>query len=198
MSVLQGFSFHVLSVVLCCLEWHTRVWREGDTSLPGCPATDRDRDRREKKIHIWRFHVFTADSFDSFSSFPLMHPTPTWRWWSQITPVLWKHGNAPTPHKFLSPKASQQLWGAQPQAPRAAPRGQPFTSHPRVMWGTTGWHSQLLQCHTPPTAPPHTTHKWHLEFWTAPLMWEALMEMDRYPPDGWGRFLLPYDSLGGN
>lgn len=144
------FISHVVSCVVLFKVRDTAL--KGRGHIPPWLSSHRDRGKEEKKIPIWRFHTPTADSSDSLSTFPLLPSAPPWRWWPHTTPVLWKPGNAPTSHEFLMPKAAQEVWGAQPWAPRAVPHGQPLTTHPRVMWGTRGWQTQLPQHPSPPTA----------------------------------------------
>lgn len=46
----------MLSPVLHGSRWHTRVWKEGNASHPGCPATGKDVDTREKCLGEEKSH----------------------------------------------------------------------------------------------------------------------------------------------
>lgn len=55
-SLLEVFVFRMVSPVLRGSRWDTRVWREGNASLPGCPATGKDVDTREKCLGEEKSH----------------------------------------------------------------------------------------------------------------------------------------------
>lgn len=148
-----------------------------------------------KKNHIWRFHAFTAEFFSIIPTFSLLSPTPLLH--ETMSPHHWSahllQAWICTAQRLLR---SRGLHGAELHEQfLMADSSLPTMG---VMREARLWQPPHLQHHMPLTGPLCISLKCYLEFWTASLISEALMEIYWYPPDHWSRFLLPYDSLGRN